>query len=85
MSHRLPSSLPRFRCSFELYLTSDKLHHFGVETAEALHSWTRSIGKVGVCPATVLSPLALRDLMTVLSGPSGGDSAQLSLPADAGV
>lgn len=39
--------LPRFHYSFELYLTSEKLHHFGLETAEALHSWTRSIGKVG--------------------------------------
>lgn len=40
-------SLPRrFRYTFELYLSSEKLHQFGLETADALHSWTRSIGKV---------------------------------------
>lgn len=36
----------RFRYTFELYLTSDKLYQFGLETADALHSWTKSIGKV---------------------------------------
>ncbi|XP_077465087.1 arf-GAP with Rho-GAP domain, ANK repeat and PH domain-containing protein 3 isoform X2 [Stigmatopora argus] len=35
----------RFRYTFELYLTSDKVYQFGVETAEALHTWTSSIGK----------------------------------------
>lgn len=36
----------RFRYTFELYLTSEKLYQFGLETADALHSWTKSIGKV---------------------------------------
>lgn len=36
----------RFRYTFDLYLSSEKLHHFGVETADTLHSWTWSIGKV---------------------------------------
>lgn len=41
------ASLPRrFRYTFELYLSSEKLHQFGLETADALHIWTRSIGKV---------------------------------------
>uniref|UniRef100_A0A8C9YBC4 ArfGAP with RhoGAP domain, ankyrin repeat and PH domain 3 n=1 Tax=Sander lucioperca TaxID=283035 RepID=A0A8C9YBC4_SANLU len=35
----------RFRYTFELYLTSEKLYQFGLETADALHSWTKSIGK----------------------------------------
>uniref|UniRef100_A0AAY4DDF3 ArfGAP with RhoGAP domain, ankyrin repeat and PH domain 3 n=1 Tax=Denticeps clupeoides TaxID=299321 RepID=A0AAY4DDF3_9TELE len=34
-----------FRYTFELYLTSEKLYQFGLETPEALHSWTRAIGK----------------------------------------
>ncbi|XP_054453167.1 arf-GAP with Rho-GAP domain, ANK repeat and PH domain-containing protein 3 [Anoplopoma fimbria] len=37
--------IDRFRYTFELYLTSEKLYQFGLETADALHSWTRSIGK----------------------------------------
>ncbi|XP_061541602.1 arf-GAP with Rho-GAP domain, ANK repeat and PH domain-containing protein 3 isoform X4 [Phycodurus eques] len=35
----------RFRYTFELYLTSDKVYQFGVETAELLHAWTSAIGK----------------------------------------
>uniref|UniRef100_A0A8C1D260 ArfGAP with RhoGAP domain, ankyrin repeat and PH domain 3 n=1 Tax=Cyprinus carpio carpio TaxID=630221 RepID=A0A8C1D260_CYPCA len=35
----------RFRYTFELYLTSDKLIQFGFETPDALHSWARAIGK----------------------------------------
>uniref|UniRef100_A0AAY4DC07 ArfGAP with RhoGAP domain, ankyrin repeat and PH domain 3 n=1 Tax=Denticeps clupeoides TaxID=299321 RepID=A0AAY4DC07_9TELE len=38
--------IDRFRYTFELYLTSEKLYQFGLETPEALHSWTRAIGKV---------------------------------------
>uniref|UniRef100_A0A8C9Y5K4 ArfGAP with RhoGAP domain, ankyrin repeat and PH domain 3 n=1 Tax=Sander lucioperca TaxID=283035 RepID=A0A8C9Y5K4_SANLU len=37
--------IDRFRYTFELYLTSEKLYQFGLETADALHSWTKSIGK----------------------------------------
>uniref|UniRef100_A0AAY4DD09 ArfGAP with RhoGAP domain, ankyrin repeat and PH domain 3 n=1 Tax=Denticeps clupeoides TaxID=299321 RepID=A0AAY4DD09_9TELE len=37
--------IDRFRYTFELYLTSEKLYQFGLETPEALHSWTRAIGK----------------------------------------
>ncbi|XP_029688014.1 arf-GAP with Rho-GAP domain, ANK repeat and PH domain-containing protein 3-like isoform X3 [Takifugu rubripes] len=47
----------RFRYTFELYLSSEKLSHFGVETAEALHSWTRSIGKAA-------TPLSCHCLLT---------------------
>ncbi|XP_051514246.1 arf-GAP with Rho-GAP domain, ANK repeat and PH domain-containing protein 3-like isoform X2 [Myxocyprinus asiaticus] len=37
--------IDKFRYTFELYLTSDKLVLFGLETPEALHSWARAIGK----------------------------------------
>ncbi|CAF90404.1 unnamed protein product, partial [Tetraodon nigroviridis] len=53
-NHGVPD---RFCYSFELYLTSDKLHHFALETAEALHSWTRSIGKAA-------TPLSCHCLLT---------------------
>uniref|UniRef100_A0A8C9Y6P4 ArfGAP with RhoGAP domain, ankyrin repeat and PH domain 3 n=1 Tax=Sander lucioperca TaxID=283035 RepID=A0A8C9Y6P4_SANLU len=41
----LSLSVCLFRYTFELYLTSEKLYQFGLETADALHSWTKSIGK----------------------------------------
>ncbi|XP_056106336.1 arf-GAP with Rho-GAP domain, ANK repeat and PH domain-containing protein 3 isoform X3 [Rhinichthys klamathensis goyatoka] len=37
--------IDKFRYTFELYLTSDKLIQFGLETREALHSWAKAIGK----------------------------------------
>ncbi|XP_075994458.1 arf-GAP with Rho-GAP domain, ANK repeat and PH domain-containing protein 3 [Genypterus blacodes] len=37
--------IDRFRYTFELYLTSEKLYQFGLETADALHRWTKAIGK----------------------------------------
>ncbi|XP_016310853.1 arf-GAP with Rho-GAP domain, ANK repeat and PH domain-containing protein 3-like [Sinocyclocheilus anshuiensis] len=37
--------IDKFRYTFELYLTSDKLIQFGLETSDALHSWARAIGK----------------------------------------
>lgn len=37
---------PRFRYTFELFLSSEKLLLFGVESADDLHSWTKAIGKV---------------------------------------
>ncbi|XP_029020464.1 arf-GAP with Rho-GAP domain, ANK repeat and PH domain-containing protein 3 isoform X2 [Betta splendens] len=37
--------IDRFRYTFELYLASEKLIQFGLETAEALHNWTKAIGK----------------------------------------
>ncbi|KAK7141517.1 hypothetical protein R3I93_015610 [Phoxinus phoxinus] len=37
--------IDKFRYTFELYLTSDKLIQFGLETPEALHSWAKAIGK----------------------------------------
>ncbi|KAK2848700.1 hypothetical protein Q5P01_008534 [Channa striata] len=37
--------IDRFRYTFELYLSSEKLYQFGLETADALHSWTKAIGK----------------------------------------
>lgn len=38
----------RFRYTFELYLTSEKLVQFGLETPDALHSWAKAIGKVSI-------------------------------------
>ncbi|XP_687312.3 arf-GAP with Rho-GAP domain, ANK repeat and PH domain-containing protein 3 isoform X3 [Danio rerio] len=37
--------IDKFRYTFELYLMSDKLVQFGLETPDALHSWARAIGK----------------------------------------
>lgn len=36
----------RFRYTFELYVASEKLFLFGLETADELHSWTKAIGQV---------------------------------------
>ncbi|MEQ2191442.1 hypothetical protein XENOCAPTIV_028653, partial [Xenoophorus captivus] len=36
----------RFRYTFELYVASEKLFMFGLETADALHIWTKAIGQV---------------------------------------
>lgn len=44
----------RFRYTFELYLTSEKLFQFGLEASDELHSWTKAIGKV--CAAFRLHP-----------------------------
>ncbi|XP_031734373.1 arf-GAP with Rho-GAP domain, ANK repeat and PH domain-containing protein 3 [Anarrhichthys ocellatus] len=49
--------IDRFRYTFELYLTSEKLYQFGLETADVLHSWTRSIGKAA-------TPLSCHCLLT---------------------
>ncbi|XP_042372735.1 arf-GAP with Rho-GAP domain, ANK repeat and PH domain-containing protein 1-like [Plectropomus leopardus] len=49
--------IDRFRYTFELYLTSEKLYQFGLETADALHSWTKSIGKA-------TTPLSCHCLLT---------------------
>ncbi|XP_041653193.1 arf-GAP with Rho-GAP domain, ANK repeat and PH domain-containing protein 3 [Cheilinus undulatus] len=49
--------IDRFRYTFELYLSSEKVHQFGLETADALHSWTRSIGKAA-------TPLSCHCLLT---------------------
>ncbi|XP_044219099.1 arf-GAP with Rho-GAP domain, ANK repeat and PH domain-containing protein 3 isoform X1 [Thunnus albacares] len=49
--------IDRFRYTFELYLTSDKLYQFGLETADALHSWTKAIGKAA-------TPLSCHCLLT---------------------
>ncbi|KAL6480397.1 hypothetical protein MHYP_G00114300 [Metynnis hypsauchen] len=37
--------IDRFRYTFELYLTSEKLIQFGLETPDALQSWAKAIGK----------------------------------------
>uniref|UniRef100_A0A8B9K3A6 ArfGAP with RhoGAP domain, ankyrin repeat and PH domain 3 n=1 Tax=Astyanax mexicanus TaxID=7994 RepID=A0A8B9K3A6_ASTMX len=37
--------IDRFRYTFELYLTSEKLVQFGLETPDALQSWAKAIGK----------------------------------------
>ncbi|KAM6977873.1 arf-GAP with Rho-GAP domain, ANK repeat and PH domain-containing protein 3 [Aplochiton taeniatus] len=49
--------IDRFRYTFELYLTSDKLHQFGLETSEALQSWAKAIGKAA-------TPLSCHCLLT---------------------
>ncbi|XP_038555312.1 arf-GAP with Rho-GAP domain, ANK repeat and PH domain-containing protein 3 [Micropterus salmoides] len=49
--------IDRFRYTFELYLTSEKLYQFGLETADALHSWTKAIGKAA-------TPLSCHCLLT---------------------
>ncbi|RVE67529.1 hypothetical protein OJAV_G00104410 [Oryzias javanicus] len=49
--------IDRFRYTFELYLTSEKLYQFGLETAESLHSWTKAIGKAA-------TPLSCHCLLT---------------------
>lgn len=81
-SHLSAASL-RFRYSFGLYLSSEKHYHFGVDTAEALHSWTRSIGKV--CPRPAVSHLDLQQSLTAVSPPPGLHAPQLPLSADARV
>ncbi|XP_040903934.1 arf-GAP with Rho-GAP domain, ANK repeat and PH domain-containing protein 3 [Toxotes jaculatrix] len=49
--------IDRFRYTFELYLTSEKLYQFGLETADTLHSWTKAIGKAA-------TPLSCHCLLT---------------------
>uniref|UniRef100_A0A8B9K5G8 ArfGAP with RhoGAP domain, ankyrin repeat and PH domain 3 n=1 Tax=Astyanax mexicanus TaxID=7994 RepID=A0A8B9K5G8_ASTMX len=39
------STQEEFRYTFELYLTSEKLVQFGLETPDALQSWAKAIGK----------------------------------------
>uniref|UniRef100_A0A3Q2QCG0 ArfGAP with RhoGAP domain, ankyrin repeat and PH domain 3 n=1 Tax=Fundulus heteroclitus TaxID=8078 RepID=A0A3Q2QCG0_FUNHE len=47
----------RFRYTFELYVASEKLLLFGLETADALHSWTKAIGQAA-------TPLSCHCLLT---------------------
>ncbi|XP_060740924.1 arf-GAP with Rho-GAP domain, ANK repeat and PH domain-containing protein 3 [Tachysurus vachellii] len=49
--------IDRFRYTFELYLTSDKIVQFGLETPDALHSWAKAIGKA-------TTPLSCHCLLT---------------------
>ncbi|KAM3866624.1 arf-GAP with Rho-GAP domain, ANK repeat and PH domain-containing protein 3-like [Diretmus argenteus] len=49
--------IDRFRYTFELYLTSEKLYQFGLETPEALQNWTKAIGKAA-------TPLSCHCLLT---------------------
>ncbi|XP_029958053.1 arf-GAP with Rho-GAP domain, ANK repeat and PH domain-containing protein 3 [Salarias fasciatus] len=49
--------IDRFRYTFELYLRSDKVYQFGLETADDLHSWSRAIGKAA-------TPLSCHCLLT---------------------
>uniref|UniRef100_A0A668RYD8 ArfGAP with RhoGAP domain, ankyrin repeat and PH domain 3 n=1 Tax=Oreochromis aureus TaxID=47969 RepID=A0A668RYD8_OREAU len=49
--------IDRFRYTFELYLTSEKLFQFGLEAADELHSWTKAIGKAA-------TPLSCHCLLT---------------------
>ncbi|MEQ2170889.1 hypothetical protein GOODEAATRI_004996, partial [Goodea atripinnis] len=47
----------RFRYTFELYVASEKLFLFGLETADALHIWTKAIGQAA-------TPLSCHCLLT---------------------
>ncbi|XP_030621629.1 arf-GAP with Rho-GAP domain, ANK repeat and PH domain-containing protein 3 [Chanos chanos] len=49
--------IDRFRYTFELYLSSEKLVQFGLETPDALHCWARAIGKA-------TTPLSCHCLLT---------------------
>ncbi|KAG7518797.1 arf-GAP with Rho-GAP domain, ANK repeat and PH domain-containing protein 3 isoform X1 [Solea senegalensis] len=49
--------IDRFRYTFELYLKSEKVQQFGVETADALQRWTRAVG-------TAATPLSCHCLLT---------------------
>uniref|UniRef100_A0A3P8Z3R1 ArfGAP with RhoGAP domain, ankyrin repeat and PH domain 3 n=1 Tax=Esox lucius TaxID=8010 RepID=A0A3P8Z3R1_ESOLU len=49
--------IDRFRYTFELYLTSEKLYQFGLETPDALQCWTKAIGKAS-------TPLSCHCLLT---------------------
>uniref|UniRef100_A0A087X996 ArfGAP with RhoGAP domain, ankyrin repeat and PH domain 3 n=1 Tax=Poecilia formosa TaxID=48698 RepID=A0A087X996_POEFO len=49
--------IDRFRYTFELYVASEKLFLFGLETADELHSWTKAIGQAA-------TPLSCHCLLT---------------------
>ncbi|XP_038142613.1 arf-GAP with Rho-GAP domain, ANK repeat and PH domain-containing protein 3 [Cyprinodon tularosa] len=49
--------IDRFRYTFEVYVASEKLFLFGLETADALHSWTKAIGQAA-------TPLSCHCLLT---------------------
>ncbi|XP_075458127.1 arf-GAP with Rho-GAP domain, ANK repeat and PH domain-containing protein 3 isoform X1 [Ascaphus truei] len=40
-----PAPVERFRYTFEIFLSSEKVHQFGTDAAETLHTWTSAIGK----------------------------------------
>uniref|UniRef100_A0A8C5PQZ8 ArfGAP with RhoGAP domain, ankyrin repeat and PH domain 3 n=1 Tax=Leptobrachium leishanense TaxID=445787 RepID=A0A8C5PQZ8_9ANUR len=40
-----PSSVERYRYTFEIILSSEKMHQFGTDAAETLQTWTSAIGK----------------------------------------
>ncbi|XP_053574594.1 arf-GAP with Rho-GAP domain, ANK repeat and PH domain-containing protein 3 isoform X2 [Bombina bombina] len=40
-----PATDERFRYTFELFLSSEKVHQFGTDAAETLQTWTSAIGK----------------------------------------
>ncbi|KAM4748014.1 arf-GAP with Rho-GAP domain, ANK repeat and PH domain-containing protein 3 [Rhinophrynus dorsalis] len=40
-----PAPVERFRYMFEIFLSSEKVHHFGTDAAEILQAWTTVIGK----------------------------------------
>uniref|UniRef100_A0A3P9P5F7 ArfGAP with RhoGAP domain, ankyrin repeat and PH domain 3 n=1 Tax=Poecilia reticulata TaxID=8081 RepID=A0A3P9P5F7_POERE len=52
--------IDRFRYTFELYVASEKLFLFGLETADELHSWTKAIGQV----RSAATPLSCHCLLT---------------------
>ncbi|XP_069825295.1 arf-GAP with Rho-GAP domain, ANK repeat and PH domain-containing protein 3 isoform X1 [Dendropsophus ebraccatus] len=40
-----PAPVERFRFTFDIFLTSEKVHQFGTDAAETLQTWTNAIGK----------------------------------------
>ncbi|XP_077122389.1 arf-GAP with Rho-GAP domain, ANK repeat and PH domain-containing protein 3 isoform X1 [Ranitomeya variabilis] len=40
-----PAAVERFRFTFEIFLTSEKVHQFGTDAAETLQTWTNAVGK----------------------------------------
>ncbi|KAM3926368.1 arf-GAP with Rho-GAP domain, ANK repeat and PH domain-containing protein 3 [Leptodactylus fuscus] len=40
-----PAPVERFRFTFEIFLTSEKVHQFGTDAAETLQTWSTAIGK----------------------------------------
>uniref|UniRef100_A0A674A095 ArfGAP with RhoGAP domain, ankyrin repeat and PH domain 3 n=1 Tax=Salmo trutta TaxID=8032 RepID=A0A674A095_SALTR len=49
--------IDRFLYTFQLYLSSEKLYQFGLETPDALHCWVKAIGKAA-------TPLSCHCLLT---------------------
>ncbi|XP_061690994.1 arf-GAP with Rho-GAP domain, ANK repeat and PH domain-containing protein 3 isoform X2 [Syngnathoides biaculeatus] len=58
----------RFQYTFELYLTSDKVYQFGVETADQLHAWTSAVGKNDGAAEDIINLKRLQELSVTSEG-----------------